>query len=793
MARRKKNEILTLREKIHLLYGKGSWHTHGVARIGLKGIELHDGPLGLVKFKEGDDLSTGRPLPSICFPAPVALASSFDTDLVQDVGKMMGRICRDNDTKMLLAPGLNIKRNPLCGRNFEYYSEDPLVAGKIGAAFVEGLQSQGVGACIKHFACNNQESYRMVNDSIVDKRALHELYLKPFEIAVKEAHPWAVMSSYNKINGAYASDNDYLLLDTLKGAWGYDGVVMSDWGGTNDYIRSHNHGLDLEMPAYTSRNSALRKAVYRGVLSPAMVDNSASRMVRLLKRCNGNIKHQPCYHQEAHSFAIRVAEESCVLLKNDGVLPLKTLKQTCIIGELARTPNFGGGGSSKMTPYQLDSFYHSAILWSGENSVYFAPGYNLRGASDEDLSIDAVDLAARSGRVILFLGQPSDAESEGYDRASLQLPEDQIRLFNAIYAVNQNIIVVLNVGAPVELPFRDKAKAILLAHYPGEGGGEAIYRILMGKVSPSGRLSETWPTRAYTMPSFGFYPGTETVSLYRESIYVGYRYYLSAGVDVAYPFGFGLSYAKFKCEAPVLSTKTLDKGDMLDVAVKVENVSSVAGKTVVQIYQQAPKGNAFKPLRTLLGFKKVHLMPGESTIVHIDVRYLDFAHYDLFDDHFKVEAGEYLIQVGEDCANIKAETTLTVKSEDEIQSLRRKAPVYYSIPSDGFIQHDNDFEVLLGHRIPVEVNRDDGPYDLNSTFSNIRSTRIGKIILKAAKQRFSGSEQMAMVERSILEAPIRNVSMAKMPPKVADAIVDFANHKYIRGIWHFLFGKRIKR
>lgn len=794
MARRnKKEEELTLKEKLHLLYGNGNWKTHGVNRIGLPGVELHDGPLGLVKYEGDGDMSKATPIQSICFPAPVALSSTFDTDLVHEVGETMGRICRDNNTRLLLAPGMNIKRNPLCGRNFEYYSEDPLLSGKMGAAFVEGIQSQGVGACIKHFACNNQESYRMVNDSIVDKRALHEIYLKPFEIAIKEAKPWAVMSSYNKVNGTYASDNDYLLLDTLKGAWNYDGVVMSDWGGTNDYIRSHNHGLDLEMPCFQSRRSALKKAIYRGVLSEAMVDDSARRMVKLLKRCNGNIRHHTCYAQDAHEFAVKVAADSFVLLENDGVLPLKTLKQTAIIGELARTPNYGGGGSSRMNPYQLDSFYNSAVIWHGENSVFFSPGYRLDGEEDASLSIDAVDMAARAGRVILFLGQTGSGESEGYDRSSLQLPESQIALFNAIYEVNQNIIVVLNVGAPVELPFKDKAKAILLSHFPGEGGGEAIYRVLMGQVCPSGRLSETWPTRAYTVPSFGFYPGTENVSLYRESIYVGYRYYTTAKIPVNYPFGYGLSYAKFKFGAPVLSTKKLNKGEILDVAVKVENISSIEAKTVVQIYQAPPKGNAFKPLRTLLGFRKVNLAPGQSSVVHIDVPYLSFSHYDLEDDHFKVEAGDYLIQVCDDCESVKAEASIHIESEDKVASLRLKVPSYYNLPSDGFIQYDNDFEYLIGHRIPVERNRDEGPYDLNSTFSNIRHTFIGRIIAKQAKARFGGSPNAKMMEVGFLESPIRNISMAGINSRYAQVIVDMANSHYLAAIRHLLFGKRIKK
>ena len=798
MAKKKRNEDLqlTLFEKVGLLYGKGNWHLRGVPRIGLKGIELHDGPFGLVKFPDGKDLGEAQSEPSIVFPGPCALASSFDEMLMREVGETMGRICRDHDTQMLLAPGINIKRNPLCGRNFEYYSEDPLVSGKMAAAFISGIQSQGVGACIKHFACNSQESFRMVNDSIVDRRALHEIYLKGFEIAIKESHPWAVMSSYNRINGDYASDSDYLLREVLKGRWGFDGVVMSDWGGTNDYIDSHNHGLDIEMPCHRSRRNELRVAVKRGLLSKERVDESAERVVRLLRRCHEKTRYERCFDQEAHDLAIRAAAESCVLLKNDGILPLKSLKQTSIVGELARTPNFQGGGSSKATPHHIDTFYESAINWNGSSAVFFAPGYRLDGVNGgEDLTIDAVDVAARGGRVILFMGLTKAEESEGYDRTSLHLPDEQISLFNQIYEVNQNIIVVLMTGAPVELPFRDKARAILQAYLPGEGGGEAIYRILMGSVNPSGRLAETWPEKAYDMPSFGFYPGTERVSLYRESIYVGYRYYLTAKKAVNYPFGYGLSYSRFKYGAPVLSAPTISKHETIDVAVNVENVSQIPGKTVVQIYQEAPKGKAFKALRTLLGFQKVFLEAGEKKTVHFQIRHEDFAHYELSVNDFRVEEGDYQIEVCEDCQTVRGSAALKVVSEDEIVSCRSQCPIYYILPEDGFLSYDNDFERLLGHLIPVEKDHDSRPYNMNSTIGNIRRTFIGKRILQAASSRFKDvpDPERKMLERSVMELPLRNLGMVGVSPKVIQAVLDMANGSRFKALWHLIFPKPRKR
>lgn len=782
---------MSLNEKATLLYGDGNWKIHGAPSLGLPGIELHDGPFGLVKFKGDDDLNGHTPEPSICFPGPCALASSFNEELVEEVGRTVGRICRDAGTNMILAPGLNIKRNPLCGRNFEYYSEDPLVSGKMAAAYVNGVQSQGVGACIKHFACNSQESYRMVNNSIVDNRALHEIYLKGFEIAVKESHPWAVMSSYNKINGVYASDSDFLLWDELKGKWGFDGVVMSDWGGCNDYVYSHAHGLDVEMPCFHSRKGEIKRAVNNGSLPIAKVDDCANRVVRLLSRCSNKVRYERCFPEEAHNLAIEAALESVVLLKNDGVLPFKSFKQTSIIGELARNPNIQGGGSSRLTPFKVDSFYSTCVKELGEDNVNFAPGYSVdKNEDSSDLAVDAVDLAARGGKVILFMGLDPHEESEGYDREDLHLPEEQISLFNQIYEVNKNIIVVLNVGAPVELPFKDKAKAILLSYLPGEGGGEAIYRLLGGLACPCGHLAETWPTRAYDVPSFGFYPGTEMISLYRESIYVGYRYYLSAKKAVNYPFGFGLSYAKFKYSDLKISPKEIKPGQSVKVSVKVENVSSVYGKAVIQLYQEPPKGEVFKALRTLIGFTKVGLEPGESKKVEFMVNYDDFAHFDLESENYAVEGGVYQIQIGEDCQTIKASANLNVISDKVFKSLKNVANIYYNLPDDGFLPYDNDFEALIGHLIPVEVDRQNRPFDLNSTIGNISDTFIGKRLLKAAKARAIKPDDpnAKMIEKGILEMPLRNLGMA-IPNRLIQVILDMANGLYLFAFWHLIFPK----
>ncbi len=785
-------------EKATLLSGDGSWFTYGIERLGIKPVEMHDGPSGLRKVSNDPDFDLKTSETAVCFPAPCLAACSWDRSLEEFLGETLGKEARLKKTQVLLAPGANIKRNPLCGRNFEYLSEDPILSGRMAASYINGLQKMNVGGCLKHFACNNQEYYRMVNDSIVDERALRELYLKPFEIAVKESSPWAVMACYNKINGVYGCENTLLLQDILKKEWGFDGVVMSDWGAVNDPVLSHENGLDLEMPCMLKKRSKqLAKAVKRGKLSQKALDDSFSRLVRFSEKANASYTPQGDYSMdEGHEAAVKIAEQSAVLLKNEGVLPFKSYKDCCFIGEFGRTPRYQGGGSSHVSPYKLVSFLDAikdSNAWNG-GEIPFANGYDLDSVwtdGDVEAFVSAIDLASKYKNVVLFLGLPESKETEGKDRDDIHLPEEQIRLFDEIYEVNQNIIVVLFCGAPVELPFKDKAKAILLMYLPGESGGEAVDHLLLGKACPSGKLAESWPKHIADVPSFGFYPGEERTSLYRESIFVGYRYYLTVGKEVNYPFGHGLTYAKTSIKKISLSKESLCKGEMAKAEVTVSNASSFPVKKVVQLYYELQgERNSFHPKRVLLDFKKEEI-PAKSTItLQFSINFDDFRMFDMQSSSWKVEPGEVLVEAAESCEDIKATAVLALDSNDVVASSRLKMPTYYAPTTDGFLQFDNDFEALYGRHIRMERDPKSRPFNLNSTFSDISRTWIGKKIFFMVDKKIHYEEGGHEIERlSVEQTPLRNVIMAGVSPKFAYALRDCANGHYLSALIDIVFNR----
>ena len=785
-------------EKASLLSGNGSWFTYGIDRLNIKPVEMHDGPIGLRKVDNNPDFNLKISEPAVCFPAPCLTACSWDKNLEQKLGQTLGREARLKGTQILLAPGANIKRNPLCGRNFEYLSEDPVLSGKMAAAYINGLQDVNVGGCLKHFACNSQEYYRMVNDSIVDEKALRELYLKPFEIAVKESSPWAIMASYNKINGVYACENSGLLQDILKKEWGYEGVVMSDWGAVNDPVLSHNNGLDLEMPCLLKkRGKQLARAVKKGKLSQKALDDSYARLVNLSERANAPFDDKKEYTMDiGHDVAVEVAEQSAVLLKNEGVLPLKNYRDCCIIGELARTPRYQGAGSSHVVPHKLVSFLDALKEEPDEKikEIPFANGYDLDSVwtdGDVEAFVSAIDLASKYKNVILFMGLPSNYETEGRDRSNIHLPEEQLRLFDEIYEVNQNIIVVLACGAPVELPFKDKAKAILLMYLPGEGGGEAVNHLLLGKACPSGKLAESWPKHISDVPSFGFYPGEERTSLYRESIYVGYRYYLTVGKEVNYPFGHGLTYAKTSLKKIALNRPNLSKGEVATATVTVSNSSSYPVKKVVELYYEyEEQKNAFRPKRVLLDFVKEEIPAKSTKTVQFSINFDDFKVFDIPSSSWKVEGGDVLIEVGESCEDIKCSAVLHLDSNDIIESARLKMPTYYAPTTDGFLQFDNDFEALYGRHIRMERDPKSRPYNLNSTFSDISRTWLGKKIFAIADKKANLSEPGHETDKAFFEqTPLRNVIMGGVAEKYAYALRDCANGHYISALIDVLFNR----
>lgn len=793
MAKRKPKTInIPLTEAIPLLYGNGAWTIRGVKSLNLSPVRMSDGPSGLRKTKD-DSLSLTNCVESVAYPCPALLASSFDDELAYRYGRMLGRECKANEVDALLGPGINIKRNPLCGRNFEYYSEDPYLSGMMASSFVKGLQSYGVAACLKHFACNSQESYRMVNDSIVDTRALHEIYLRAFQIAIEESKPWMVMASYNKINGIYACENKYLLNDVLKGAWKFDGVVVSDWGGVNDTVLCHENGLDVEMPCYSNRFPAINYSSHLHRNYMESVYDSAARICRLSERTHDPRIKVPSFSlDEGHALAVEIAEKSTILVKNNGILPLKDLNDVAIIGEIAEKPRVGGGGSSQVRGYHVESFLACARRKLGVKKVHYAPGYSLSGEGNPiDLSIDALDLVANSNKVLYFMGTSPATESEGFDRADLNLSDDQISLLNRMLDLNPNVIVVLNVGAPVEAAFMEKVAGGFIQYFPGEGGGEALLNILLGDVNPSGHLAETWPWRNYEVPSFGFYPGGQTNSLYRESIYVGYRYYLSADEKVRFPFGYGLSYTKFSYGKMTLSAKKIGPTDTLTVSLNVTNRLKRAGDALVQIYVQPPEPRkVYKAKRTLQGYAKVHLEGNEKKDVTIVLDHRAFEHFDVPSESFQIEGGTYLIQLGENCQDILQEVPVEVESEAEFPLQVDTLSIYYFPPKDGFWQFDDAFERLLGRIVPIPRDPRVKPFTLNSTFENIQDTFIGRKVLEKAEERYHDSSAGDLALRTMLEMPIRSVTLSGMKEKYAYVITDLANGRIFAALFHLLFGKR---
>jgi beta-glucosidase len=794
---------LTLKQKVHLLYGDGDWHTFGLKKTSITPLEMHDGPLGL-RNPDGSAAANvgelvGGSVPATCFPAPCLTACSWDPELLSKMGTNIGKECLQQKTDIILAPGVNIKRNPLCGRNFEYLSEDPLLAGKMAAGYIAGVQSVGVGVSLKHFAANNQEYRRFNYSAEVDMRALREIYLRPFEIAIKESNPWTVMCSYNRINGVYSSDNDWLLKDVLRKEWGYTGVVMSDWGATYDPILSHNHGLDLEMPCHQKRQKALVKAVKRGDLKLEAVNEEALHMVTLDLRAKNRPDSKQAFNAGiSHQSALQVAEESLVLAKNCGdILPLSSLDDVCLIGALSKQFRYQGAGSSKVVPINLVTLY--GALNEGRDvgkEIKYEPGYPLSPKENaKALLLSALDLASTHNKVILCLGLPEGYETEGYDRHDMRLPEEQYALVDALASVNKNIIVVFLGGAPVEMPFVDKVQAILLAYLPGEAGGDAIKNVLLGKVNPSGKLAETWPLHYLDVPSHDFYSGTGDVAPYKESIFVGYRYYCSAERNVLFPFGHGLSYTKFAYSDFQISKDSLKVDGVLKVSLKVANTGKVDGSEIVQLYLSARNGKTFKPLRELKGFTKLSLAAGKSKTVIFTLPYSAFAHYDVTGERFQVEGGQYLIEIGASCLDVRLSGFVEVASPFQAMDKRSLLPSYYNLTREGaFRVSDDEFERILGHNLPIQHDRHRRPFTLNSTLEEISGTFIGKKIKNKLQQRCYSPEKSerenADVLAMMLDSPIRMAGMIGLSEKTILAFVALANGKPFKAFFELLFGRR---
>ncbi|MFT4213405.1 MAG: glycoside hydrolase family 3 C-terminal domain-containing protein [Microbacterium sp.] len=653
---------LTTEEKAALTSGADFWTTKGIERVGIPSVMLTDGPHGLRKQAGASDhLGLAGSIPATCFPPAVGLGSSWDAALAERVGVALGVESAVEDVAVILGPGINIKRSPLCGRNFEYLSEDPIVSGVIGSALVRGIQSQGVGASLKHFAANNQETDRLRSSSDIDPRPLREIYLRGFERVVRDTQPWTVMCSYNRLNGVYTSEDPWLLTSVLRDDWGFEGLVVSDWGAVNDRVEGVRAGLDLEMPSSNGRTDAeLVAAVADGSLEASALDAVAQRVLDLVHKSQARPAQDGFDADAHHALAREAAARSIVLLRNEGgILPLRPDVRLAVIGEFARTPRYQGAGSSQINPTRLDSALDA--LSARSKDVVFAPGFTLDDSGDAGaLKDEAVDAAASADVAVLFLGVPAAEESEGFDRTHIDLPAAQLDLVDAVIAANPNVVVVLSNGGVVALPFADRVPALLEAWLLGQAGGSATADVLFGDVNPSGRLSETIPLRLEDNPSYGNFPGEFGHVRYGEGLLVGYRWYDEKKLDVAFPFGFGLSYTTFAFGSA--SAVVGADGDVR-VSVPVTNTGAVAGREVVQVYTSLPGSAVQRPPRELKGFAVVSVEPGETVTAEVELRRSELAYWDLRVDGWIVEGGEYTIEVGASSRDIRATTSVQLDGD----------------------------------------------------------------------------------------------------------------------------------
>lgn len=647
---------MTLEEKASLCSGADFWHTKAVERLGIPAVMMADGPHGLRKQTgRADHLGIGESVKAVCFPTGAALASSFDRELLEQVGEHLGDEAAAEGLHTVLGPAVNIKRGPLCGRNFEYFSEDPFLAGALGSAYTRGMQRQGVGVSVKHFAANNQETRRMSVNAEVSRRALREIYLAAFETVVREGKPWAVMCSYNQINGAYCCENPWLLDQVLRKEWGFDGVVMTDWGAMNHRVRALEAGLELEMPASGGETDRqLAEAVRAGALPGAVLDRAAERLLEWIfkgRAAGGGAAYDKAAH---HGFARRAAAESAVLLKNTGILPLKKGSRTAFIGPFAAAPRYQGGGSSHVNSGEAISAVEAA---AGLAEVAYADGTDVEAA---------VRVAAGAESAVIFAGLPESAESEGFDRESLELPAEQNALISAVAAVQPNTVVVLHNGAPVTMPWLGEAAAVLELYLGGEAVGEAAADLLFGDVNPSGKLAETFPLRLEDTPCYLDFPGEERTVRYGEDIFVGYRWYDARKLEVLFPFGYGLSYTTFAYTGLTLDRAELD-GDMaLTAQVTVKNTGARAGKEVVQLYVCPPRGDTRRPVKELKGFAKVELAPGEEKKVWLRLDRRSFAYYEEAAGDWYVPDGTYTIWAGGSSRDLPLAAEVTVRAGETI-------------------------------------------------------------------------------------------------------------------------------
>lgn len=667
-------EKMTLEEKAALCTGATPWTTTPVERLGLPEMTVSDGPHGVRHAADVNDLVAAS-LPATCFPTASCTASTWDVDLVREMGQALAEECIAQKVDVVLGPGVNMKRTPLGGRNFEYFSEDPYLAGQIAAAFIEGVQSKGVGTCLKHYAVNNQEFRRMTISAELDERTLREIYLAAFETAVKQAKPWTVMCAYNKVNGLYCSEHHHLLTEILKDEWGFEGPVVSDWGAVHDRVASLQAGLDLEMPGPKPRRTqAVVQAVRSGQLDESVLNEAARRILETVFRAVETPKGGDFDIGAHHALARRIAAEGMVLLKNDGLLPLKNLhgapRRIAVIGRAAQTPYFQGGGSSHVNPTRVDSPFKELQKLAGNAELTYAEGYSAGGESTQAHIEQAIQSARLADVALLYIALPESKESEGYDRPDMDLTPHQVALIKAVTAVQPKTVVILNNGAPVAMgDWIDGAAAVLEAWMMGQAGGGAIADVLYGRVNPSGKLAETFPLRLADTPAHINFPGENGVVRYGEGLFVGYRYYDARQAPVQFPFGYGLSYTTFAYANPHVSAASFKDVDGVTVSVQVTNTGPVAGKEVVQVYVHDRRSSLVRPPKELKAFAKVALQPGETKTVSLHLDFRAFAYYHPAYRQWITEDGEFDLLIGASSADIRCAQTVTLQSTLDLPSL----------------------------------------------------------------------------------------------------------------------------
>jgi beta-glucosidase len=789
---------LTLEEKASLCSGLNFWFLKGIERLDVPSIMVTDGPHGLRKqMTDADHVGLNESVPATCFPTAAALASTWNRDLVTQVGVALGEECRQEKVSVILGPGANIKRSPLCGRNFEYFSEDPYLSGEMAKSHINGVQSQGVGTSLKHFAVNNQERLRMTTNSVVDERALREIYLAGYETAVKEAQPWTVMCSYNRINGPYASDNHYMMTEILKEEWGHQGLVVTDWGAMNDPVEAIKAGVALEMPGASNGNAArIVAAVRSGQLDEAVLDQSVERILDLI--CKGEAVQHRNYTYDVpahHALARKVAGEGAVLLKNEGapdelakVLPIQAGAKIALLGRFAKAPRYQGAGSSFINPTRLDNLYEELVKLTGESTILYAPGYTEKGAADETLLQEALAAAAQADVVVICAGLTDMDEVEGIDRKHLRLPAGHDALIERIAAAHPRVAVVLSNGSPVEMPWAGTVSAILEGYLGGQAGAGALADILTGRVNPSGKLAETFPLALEDTPAQP-YPGGPVTVEYRESIYVGYRYYDTANIGVLFPFGHGLSYTTFAYRDLVLS----QSGDTVTAAFKVKNTGTLPGKETVQVYVRDLESTVFRPEKELKGFAKVELEPGEETTVAIPLNRRAFAFYDTGSKDWVVEPGAFEILVGASSRDIRLKETITlavgqgtVTPVDKTQL----ASYYQPVKASGF--RLEAFEALLGHPVPANTPPQKGQYTMTTPLIDMTGSLVGrrlyKMIHDGMMKMVAGKEDTpngALMVAMSKEMPMRSLLMfggGGLDRPTLEAMLLMINGQYGKGL-----------